>query len=320
MRAPGVSTFSVSFKTPHAAWPSVLLLAFATYTEVFAQDAVKGAALLKAARQAIGGESRLKEIRTLQAGGTFRRVIDGNDTDGDFEIFLEPPGKYLRSEKTGTPGRPSTETIEALVGTELRDVVRGGGGGGRGGGNIGGADAAGGADAPAGGDDPPPADVPEANAAEPGRNRVGSAADPEAQRRARQADVARLMMMWLLTANVPVTWVGIAESPDGKADVLEARFADGQPTRLFLDIQSHMPLMLQWQAAPPAVAGRRGGQRQGGPAAPVTFQMTFSDHRTVNGIKLPYVITKGTNGKTVEQWTIRNYRVNPSFSADTFTR
>ena len=299
------------------------------------------------ARQAIGSESRLKDVKTLQVTGTFRRVIDANDSEGDFEVFLELPDKYLRSEKTGTPGQPSTETIEALVGTQVRDVVRGGGGGGRGGGNAGGGDnaPAGDADTPRGGDEPAQADaadnpvgrggeLADANAAQTGRGRGGAAAEPEAQRRARQADVARLLTMWLLTPNAPMTWIGVAESPDGKADVLEARFADGQPTRLFLDIQSHMPLMLQWQAAPIPAGGRRGGrgrgqggdagaatgQRQGAPPAPVTFQMTFSDHRTVDGIKLPYVITKGTGGKTTERWTIRNYRVNPSFGADTFTR
>lgn len=144
------------------------------------------------------------------------------------------------------------------------------------------------------------------------------------------------MTLWLLTPSVPMTWIGIAESPDGKADVLEARFADGQPTRLFLDITSHMPLMLHWQAAPAPAGqgGRRGGQRgrgqvgeprpagerQGGPPAPAAFEMTFSDHRVVNGIRLPYVITKGMNGKTIEQWTVRSYRVNPSFNAQTFAR
>ena len=312
------------------------LLAMASASDVSAQDAAKGAALLASARQVIGGQNRLSGVKTFQMTGTFRRVIGTNDTEGDFDIFLELPDKYLRSEKTGTPGQPSTETIEALVGAEPRDVVRGGAGrGGRGGGNVGG-----GGDAPAGGDAAPPADGGDAVAGgagdgaqpagatpAPGRGR-GFGVDPDVQRRARQADVGRLMLMLLLKSDVPVTWVGIAESPDGKADVLEARFADGQPTRLFLDITSHMPLMLQWQSVPALAGGRRGGQRggrgQGQPGAvaaePITNDMTFSDHREVNGIRLPYIITKGTNGQTFERWTVTRYRVNPSFNAETFTK
>jgi hypothetical protein len=102
-----------------------------------------------------------------------------------------------------------------------------------------------------------------------------------------------------------------------------------------------MPLMMQWEAAPVQVGGARGrrggagrrggggqdagpadgaGARQGGPPPTVTLQMTFFDRRTVNGIRLPYVITRGINGQTTERWTVSRYRVNQSFPADTFTR
>ena len=307
-------------------WPLFTVLAATVATNGFAQDTAKGAAQMASARAAIGGENRLAGVKTLQLTGTFRRVIGTNDTEGDFEVFLELPDKYLRSEKTGTPGQPSTETIEALIGAQPRDVVRGGGGRGGRGGVIGG-DAAGGGDAPPAdnSDAPAAADAAPVGAdARAAAGRGGRGVDPDAQRRARQADVGRLMLMLLLRSDVPVTWVGIAESPDGKADVLEARFADGQPTRLFLDITSHMPLMLQWQSVPAPAGARRGGQRGGRgqtvPTEPVTSDMTFSDHREVNGIRLPYVITKGANGQTFERWTITRYRVNPSFNAETFTR
>ena len=301
---------------------------------------------MAAARQAIGGENRLAALKTLQVTGTFRRVIANNDTDGDFEVFLELPDKYLRSEKTGTPGQPSTETIEALVGTAMRDVVRGGGGrGGRGGSGGGGGDAAGNPDglAGGGGDSAQQADggvdrgdglgaadgrdggqgAGENAGTGPGRGRGGAGVDPDAQRRARQAEVGRLWLMWLLRTETPVTWIGIAESPDGKADVLETRFA-GESARLFLDAASHMPLMMTWQGVPAGGQGGRGGRRgaaaEAGPPQPMMFEMTFADHRVVNGIRLPHVVTRGMNGQTIERWTIRSYRVNPSFNADTFTR
>jgi len=330
-----------------------------------AQDASRGAALMAAARQAIGGENRLAAVKTLQVTGTFRRVIASNDSDGDLDVFLELPDKYLRSEKTGTPGQPSTETIEALVGTAMRDVVRGGGGrGGRGGGSGGGGDVAGTSDGLGGdgggdgaraaadgsdrGDGLGAADgrgrgqgAGENVGTGPERGRGGSGVDLDTQRRARQAEVGRLWLMWLLRSEAPVTWIGIAESPDGKADVLETRFA-GESTRLFLDATSHMPLMMTWQAVPGragGLGGRRGGDgrrgrgpgqpgadgpdagaAQGGPPQPMTFEMTFADHRVVNGIRLPHLVTRGTNGQTIERWTIGSYRVNPSLNAETFTR
>ena len=319
-----------------------------------AQDLSRGATLLGEARTAIGGAERLEGVTTLQVTGTFRRVVDGNDTEGDFDVFIELPDKYLRSEKTGTPGQPSTETIEALVGAQVRDAVLGGGGGRGGGGgalaggdgfppgNVGDDSDAGGRDEGLGDAKPAEADAAAGPATGPG-NRGGDdlGAEPDALRQARQADVSRLLLMWLLRSEMPLAWVGIAESPDGKADVVEARYEDGRPTRLFLEANTHMPLMMQWETAPVPVGGARGrlggggrrggggqdvgptdgaGARQGSSPPTVTSQMTFFDHRAVNGIRLPYVITRGANGQTTERWTISRYRVNQSFPVDTFTR
>jgi hypothetical protein len=128
--------------------------------------------------------------------------------------------------------------------------------------------------------------------------------------------------MWLLSADTPVAWVGTAESPDGKADVLEITPAEGSPTRLFLDQSSHVPLMITWQGA--AAGGRRGrGGDQAGaqaPQQPPTLQLTLSDYKTVNGIKLPHHVTRGTNGQTLEEWNVKSYKVNPSFKADFFKK
>jgi hypothetical protein len=114
-----------------------------------------------------------------------------------------------------------------------------------------------------------------------------------------------------------VTWIGTAEAPDGKADVLEMTPASQPAIRLFLDVSSHVPLMLTWQG--PAAGGRRGGGGGGGAAAP-TLQMTLSDYKTVNGIRFPHLITRGTSDQTAEEWTIDSYRVNPSFRANVFTQ
>ena len=331
---------------------SATLLPGSVPVPVYAQDAPRGAGLLAEARSAIGGDQRLSSVSTLQVTGTFRRVVGGNDTEGDFEVFIELPDKYLRSEKTGTPGQPSTEVIEALVGGEVRDDVRGGAGLNFGDDGFPPEDIRGEPDAGQreGGSD---AVLPERDGATlggpPGPGR-GRGAAPDAQRQTREADVSRLLLMWLLKSDRPLAWIGIAESPDRTADVLEARFADGQPTRLFIDSSTHVPLMMQWEASPAPAGGRGGrgrgrrggggqgggrggrggdpgdgppdaaGTRQGGPPPVVTFDMAFFDHREVDGIRLPYVVTRGANGQTTERWTISRYRVNPSLSAETFTR
>jgi len=48
--------------------------------------------------------------------------------------------------------------------------------------------------------------------------------------------------------------------------------------------------------------------------------MHLSEYKAVNGIKLPHLITRGTNGETSEEWAIKSYRINPNFKANTFTK
>jgi hypothetical protein len=149
-----------------------------------------------------------------------------------------------------------------------------------------------------------------------------------AQLRARQAELARFLLVWLLVLDGPVSWVGTAQAPDGQADVLEVTLSAGPVTRLFLDQMSHLPLMITWQGATPqlVVTGRRGGRGDGGPppaargGQPATLQITLADFKTVNGIRLPHLITRGANDMTTEEWTIDSYRINPNFRADVFAQ
>jgi hypothetical protein len=135
---------------------------------------------------------------------------------------------------------------------------------------------------------------------------------------------------------------------------------DGVATRLFIDTTTRIPLMLTWtgpagrgfggrggqgrrgQAGPdqagtpaegrsdaeqPPVAGagaaepaqgRRGrGAAQGSPA---TLEMHLSEYKAVNGIQLPHLIIRGVSGETNEEWSVKSYRINPNFSANTFTK
>ncbi len=327
------------------------------------EDAAKGASLLAEARKALGGEDKLAAVKRLQVKGEMRRGQGNLTLEGDTEVFLEPPDKFRRNESLSLgPGGPGVDRVEVLNGNEVWEENSGGGGrfGRGGGGDFGGGGRGdfGGGGFPRGGF---------------GGGQTGGAnqtpaqgLDPERlkelQLRNRRTEVARLLLAFLLATDSPVAWIGTAQSPDGTADVLEVKSADGTATRLFLESTTHMPLMMTWtaggqrggrggqggvrgrgdaaaqggapqgaapDAAPPQAApqsgpatdtvqGRRGRGFGGG--APATLEMHLSEYKVVNGLKLPHLITRGTNGQTAEEWAIKSYRINPTFKGNTFTK
>ena len=348
-----------------------------------AQDTAKGAALLAEARKAVGGEDKLTAIQRLEIRGQMRTSSGNLNIDGDSQVFVERPDKFKRKDELSLgAGGPSIERVQVLTPTEFVEETSQGGmpgrggfdGGGRGGGFRGGGNFGG----QQGGQ--PQGQAPQVD---PERLR-------ETQRRNLQTDVSRMLLAVLLATDTPagaaastVAWVGTAQSPDGTADVLEITPANGPVTRLLLDTNTHMPLMLTWTgggaggfaarggnagrgrfgggappggeggarggdapAAPPAGApapgagaapagagappaggpggeaaqGRRGGGGGRGGAAGATTQMFLSDYKVVNGLKLPHLLTRGSNGETAEEFVIKSYRINPNFKADTFKK
>ena len=63
----------------------------------------------------------------------------------------------------------------------------------------------------------------------------------------------------------------------------------------------------------------RGGAPRRGPRA-ITIETHLSEYKTVGGIKLPHLITRGVNGQTNEEWEIKSYQINPNLKANTFTK
>jgi hypothetical protein len=277
-----------------------------------AQDAAKGAALLADARRAIGGEDRLAGVKTLDVRGDFKRVAGQTTIQGELQVRIERPDKLRRDEDLSPPGGgPAIIRTEVLNGTTVWDENSGG----------------------------RAFLVRQGRGGDAGRGARGNAPniDPaqleDLQRRARQAELARFLLIWLLAADGPVNWVATAEAPDGKADVLDITPASGPMVRLFLDQTTHLPLMVTWQGTPPQMvfAGRRGGRDGGGDGAgaappprqgaqPATLQLTLGEYKTVGGIKLPHLITRGVSDMTIEEWTIDSYRINQSFRSGVFAK
>jgi hypothetical protein len=311
----------------------------------------KAATALALARKALGGEPKLAALKALSIRGSYRREATmppggggggsvfismvgpgpggpggpgGGQMSGDLEIDVEFPDKYIKVDVgTGMMAMTRTEGFEG---------------------------------------DRPFLDL---ASSQPGMRVMANrpddpAAGQMALRRSRE-DLARLLLGIIAGTQpsfaVTYTYAGQAESPDGKADVIDVKGADNFAARLFLDAQSHLPLMLTYVAPEPRVvvrtsrdgnapqagaAGHGGGatftaktpeglspeekermrkemqEAEAAPAKMIEYRVFFTDFREVNGLSLPHHIARGTAEKTTEEWDIKSYKVNPALKADRF--
>jgi hypothetical protein len=270
----------------------------------------KVAQVLTAAREALGGEEALAKVQTLSIAGATRRVMGDREINGDVTIELLLPDKMKRTDSFGIPGGPTMERMSVLNGNEVWDdsTNRGGGGfmmrmgpGGPGGGPGG----------------------PQRELTEEDKQRMR-----EMQVRRMKGDFARYALGFLLRTDASITYAGMAEAEDGKADVLDVKPLGGTPMKLFIDQATHLPLMVTYEGVLPRMMVARGAppsaeeieKMRREPPQTATFEVRYSEYREVGGVLFPHVLTTGANGNITEEWSIDKIKVNPSLKAESFSK
>jgi hypothetical protein len=212
-----------------------------------AQDRVAG--IISAARKALGGEEKLAGLKALTAEGPFRRSMGGRDMEGTLTVTLGRPDKMHRLEEMqmgGMVGGPVIERTMAVNGaTSWEDSQnRGGMGGGM--------------------------RIMMQTGGGPGGGQMTPEQLNEARTRRMRVQMNRLTAALLADAGTQWVDAGVAESPDGKADILETKEETGRTLRLFIDQNTKLPLMVQYQDPKPVImmGGPRGPGGPGGPGGP----------------------------------------------------
>jgi hypothetical protein len=302
----------------------ILLAAISVFPTLSSHSAAPPAqddsTVLAAARQALGGEQRLAGVKTMIATGRTRQLRGDNLVPIEFEILFEAPDKYLRKDEI--PAQESGPTTSGFNGEEL--VV-----------------------------DPPPPPPPP-----PPPGAPAGGPPPDAARRARvmtlKQDFARLALGLFATSfsAFPLTFssVGVAEAPQGKADVIEGKAAPNFAVRLFVLADTHLPVMLSWTVPatnvvvtipgqpppaslppgaitveapppPPDTAPKEERDKYAqevaalrkktlASAKPIEHRLYLSDYRAVDGIQLPFRLRRAVAGQTIEETTFDRFRIN----------
>jgi hypothetical protein len=235
------------------------------------------------ARKALGGEAKIASIKTFIVTGRTRQVRGENLVPIEFEIQAELPDKYSRRDEF--PAQDAGPVTAGFVGDELVLIPR----------------------------PVPPPPRPGAPAPPP------NAQEMMLRQRMMQAkqDFARLMLDMFAgtTSAFPVTYsyVGQAEAPQGKADVIDVKGPANFAARLFI-ADTGLPIMVSWQApAGPMTRPGAGGPPPTPPSPPSPApeqRLYFADYRDVDGLKLPFRIRRAAGAETTEETTFDRYRIN----------
>ncbi|MFN8060280.1 MAG: hypothetical protein U0Q12_14080 [Vicinamibacterales bacterium] len=288
--------------------------------------------ILKQTRAALGGEAKLGAVKGLTAEGSYRRLMGDREMSGDLELTFQIPGRFQRVERftrpDGMPGPAVAQTVDGETG--WAGPIGGSGGG----------------------------MVMMRFAGPDGRE-----PDPAAIANRLRPEFARLLLTMLLSPGTAdafdFSYAGQAESPDGKADVIDVKGANEFTAKLFVASESHLPLMLRFEApdsrrmmrvvtgdgprGPGGGGGSGGGpganltpeqrrqrmeemrkrmEAEGPPPPPPQVEHTLyvADHKKVDGVLLPHRFSHAVAGETTEEWTIEKFKVNPSIKADQFKK
>jgi hypothetical protein len=238
----------------------------------------KAATVLAAAREALGGEKKLSAVKTLVVTGRTKQVRGDNLVPIEFEIAMELPDKYVRKDEI-----PAQESDPSTVGFNGADLIQ--------------------------------FPVPTAPPARAGGPPPPTPAMLEAARMTRLANVRQdfvRLTLGLFAASFnsyPLTfsYAGVAEAPQGKADVIDVKGAPNFAARLFINAETHLPIMITWTApAPP----QRGMPGRGPSGPPPETRLYFGEYRDANGLQWPFRLRRAVGPDTVEETTFDGFKVN----------
>jgi hypothetical protein len=286
--------------------------------------------ILAGARTALGGDKLAAVKWVTGVGRTVRANPDGTSAENEFELALELPDKYLMRSVVAAMGNMSVYRMTGFNGGQVIDEI----------------------------DRPPNLSggmivirmAGPGGAVDPEKMTAEQKAAFDQQRLlANKKDYAKLAlgMFAMSPAAYPLALAdgGQAESPDGKADVIDVTGEGGFAAKLFIDAQTHLPLMLSRMDKEPLVMRMGPGGGGHAEAAPsmskedrekamadldarrkeaeaklriVEFRIYYADYRNVGGVQWPHRIQRSIDGKPTEELIFDTIKVNPKIDAKKF--
>jgi hypothetical protein len=288
-------------------------------------DPVKAEATLADARKALGGD-KLAAVKTVVLTGQTRKLQGNNLVPVEFEINIELPDKYVRKDEI--PAQENGPTSSGFNGADLIQLP-----------------------APA-----PPVPPPARPGGPPPPTPEQMQAQQAAQRKTRVATIKQdfvRLTLGMFAESVPAApltfgYVGQAEAPQGRADVIDVKGEGTFALRFFINNETHLPIMVSWQQPPTSVVVHVPGfpppanpapgtvvidapppppdsasqadkdkyakdvadLRRQAQAKTIEARLYYADYRDVEGRQWPFRLRRAIGPDTTEETTVDRYRVN----------
>ena len=236
--------------------------------------------ILAKAREALGGEAKIKAIKSIVATGTGR--------SGDMEVSFLLPDKFLKEETISLPnGMVGPALLEGLDGETAWNDTRQTGGG-----NM----------------------MIRMKIDSDDASRLAGAKVNFARY------TLAMLLSAPASLPLQFTYAGEAEAPDGKADVMDAQgdkftaklFIDKNthmPLMMsYRSAQAIRVMTMQHDTLP------KPERKE------VDVQLHMSDYRKVSGVLLPHLLTWTSNGTTTDEFEIKKYTVNGKLNPNHFRK
>ncbi|MDQ6786187.1 MAG: hypothetical protein M3033_05140 [Acidobacteriota bacterium] len=310
-------------------------------------------AIIAQARQAIGGDAAIKNVRSMTIVGSAAQTftIDGatRTEQGNLEIAFQLPGQFSKMLKIGKEvgdanGGAARHETRVFITTKDDDKTTT---------NVNGAEGSGKVFIVKKGDE---------EKVVSGENEIGAGDNKKIVRHAvaidgshmRQNELFRTTFALLLSApeglDANYDYAGEASVDGNNCDVILAQ-SGGSSFKLFIDQSSHLPLMMSYQGTIPMVFKFNKDELKTGdsgqaknflinkdgsqtplndgkvqiiarsldtPEATAEYQVKFSDYRNVGGVQLPYKWTQTVGGQPDQNVDVVSYEINPPNIADKF--
>jgi len=289
---------------------------------IAAQDPQDSAeATLAAVRQALGGDTALNAVSSVDVKGTLTRTTAQFSHDETIEYAAILPDRFVQmTENTSNLGPLGTSYHRERSGFAADDLIL---------------------------DSETDSPIPTPTVAARADLTPQEIADKRAKNVIAHKHTFANFVLPLLGASPPAhpltfTFVGRVAGPTGSAEAIDATGPDGFVRHLFVDAQTHLIVGIAWMAKPivtisvsSSMTMRSSSSSGSGtvvstspppvlPANPtkdlpeVQWQLTVSDYRKANGLNWPHRLTTEFDGKKWEDIKLGTYRVNSKINAAVF--